>query len=88
MSNETKNQQTRAEFYGSKSLAKYIKSHGAPRSKDAWRAMVASTSSEDLDSEKGIELIACLKQVTFFTHPQQINIMDRSSCKLIVSIPR
>ena len=88
MSDQAKDQETRANFYGSKSLAKYIKSYGAPRSRDAWRAMVASSSSEDLDSERGIELIACLKQVTFFTHPQQVNIMDKSNGKLIVSIPR
>jgi hypothetical protein len=88
MSNNEKDQETRARFYGSKSLAKYIKAYGAPRSRDAWRAMVASSSSEDLDSEKGIEFIACLKQVTFFTHPQQVNIMDRGSGKIIVSIPR
>jgi len=88
MSNEVKNQEIRAEFYGSKSLAKYIKGYGVPKSRDAWRTMIASTSSEDLDSEKGVQLITCLKQVTFFTHPQQINIMDRGNGKLIVSIPR
>lgn len=88
MSKETKDQETRAEFYGSKSLAKHIKSHGAPKSRDAWRAMVASSSSEDLDGKEGTELIACLRQVTFFTHPQQINIVDKGSGKIIVSIPR
>ena len=79
---------TRAEFYGSKSLAKYIKGSGAPKSKSAWRAMVASTSSEDLEGKGGIDLIACLSQVTFFTHPQQINIMDKVSGEFIASIPR
>ena len=88
MSDEIRNQETRAEFYGSKSLAKYIKVHGVPRSKNAFRAMVASSSSEDLDGKKGIELIACLGQVTFFTHPQQVNIMDKGSCKIIASIAR
>jgi hypothetical protein len=88
MSDETKNQETRAEFYGGKSLAKYIKSHGVPKSKGAWRAMVASSSSEDLDGKGGIELIACLSQVTFFTHPQQINIMDKGNGKIIASIAR
>lgn len=88
MSKEPKDQETRAEFYGSKSLAKYIKVYGAPKSRDAWRSMAASSSSVDLDSKEGAEFIACLKQVTFFTHPQQINIMDRGNCKLLVSIPR
>jgi hypothetical protein len=80
-------QQTRARFYTSETLAKYIKAYGAPRSRDAWRAMVSSSSPEDLDSEKGIELIACLRQVTFFTHPQQVNIMDKGNGKVLVSIP-
>jgi hypothetical protein len=88
MSREAKDQETRAEFYGSKSLAKYIKSHGAPRSRGAWKAMVASSSTVDLDGKEGAELIACLSQVTFFTHPQQINIWDKGSCKTIASIPR
>jgi hypothetical protein len=50
--------------------------------------MAASSSSVDPNSRESVELIACLKEVTFFTHPQQINIMDKGSGKLIVSIPR
>jgi len=88
MSKEIENEETRAEFYGTKSLAKYIKVHGVPKTRGAFRAMVASGSSEDLDGEKGAELIACLGQVTFFTHPQQVNIMDKGNCKLIASIAR
>lgn len=88
MSNEIRNQETRAEFYGGKSLAKYIKVHGVPRSKNTFRAMVASSSSEDLDGKKGIELSACPEQVTFFTHPQQVSIMDKGSCKTRASIAR
>jgi hypothetical protein len=88
MSNEIRNEETRAAFYGTKSLAKYIKVHGVPKTKGAFRAMVASGSSEDLDGVKGVELIACLGQVTFFTHPQQVNIMDKGSCKFVASIAR
>jgi len=88
MSNEIENEETRSEFYGTKSLAKYIKIHGVPKTTGAFRAMVASGSSEDLDGKKGVELIACLGQVTFFTHPQQVNIMDKGNCKLIASIAR
>jgi len=88
MSIETTNEETRSEFYGSKTLAKYIKVHGVPKTTGAFRAMVSSSSPEDLDAKKGIELIACLGQVTFFTHPQQVNIMDKGSCKLIASIAR
>ena len=88
MSQEAKDQETRAEFYGSKSLANYVRGHGVPKSRGAWRALVASSSSVDLDGKDGAELIACLSQVTFFTHPQQINIMDKVSGKIIASIPR
>jgi hypothetical protein len=88
MPNEIENEETRAGFYGTNSLAKYIKVHGVPKTTGAFRAMVASGSSEDLNGEKGIELIACLGNVTFFTHPQQVNIMDKGSCKLIASIAR
>ena len=83
-----RDQETRAEFYGSKSLAKYINVHGVPKSKHAFRAMVASSSSEDLDGKKGVELIACLGRVVFFTHPQQVNIMDKSDGRLIALIAR
>jgi hypothetical protein len=88
MSIETKNEETRAEFYGTKSLAKYIKVHGVPKTTGAFRDMVASGSSQDLGGKKGVELIACLGQVTFFTHPQQVNIMDKGNCKLIAQIAR
>jgi hypothetical protein len=33
-----------------------------------------------------LELIACLGYVTFMKHPQQINIMDKLSGKIIASI--
>lgn len=88
MARENSDQEMRAEFYGSESLAKYIKVHGVPNSRLAFRAMVASGSSEDLDGEKGVALIACLGQVVFFRHPQQINIMDKGNGKLIALIAR
>jgi hypothetical protein len=88
MSIETRNEETRAEFYGTKSLAKYIKVHGVPKTTGAFRDMVASGSSEDLGGVKGTELMSCLGQVTFFTHPQQVNIMDKGNGKLIAQIAR
>jgi hypothetical protein len=86
MMDEKEEQDTRSRFYNGQSVAKYIKAVGIPKTKGAFRDMVASGSSEDLDSEKGLELIACLGNVTFIKHPQQINILDKSSCKIIVSI--
>ena len=67
-------------------VIKYIKTVGTPKTRGTWKDMVASGSSEDLDSKKGLELIACLGKVVFMKHPQQINIMDRSNGERIVSI--
>ncbi len=86
MTNEKEEQDTRSKFYNSQAVAKYIKTSGTPKTRIAFRDMVASGSSEDLDSEKGRELIACLGEVVFMKHPQQINIMDKSNGKIIVSI--
>lgn len=86
MINEKEEQGTRSKFYNSQSVTKYIKRAGIPKTRGTFRDMVASGSSEDLDSKKGLELIACLGKVVFMEHPQQINIMDKSNGKIIVSI--
>ncbi len=83
-----KEQHTRAEFYSSKQLAKYIMVNGVPKSNHDFSDMVASGVSEDLTTEKGLKLIAVLGQVTFFKHAQQINIMDKSNGMMIASITR
>ncbi len=82
------NQDARIAFYNSKEVAKYVRMNRLPRSVHAFKEMVALASSEDLESEKGRELIACLGEVTFTTHPQQINIMDKSNGKIIVTIAK
>jgi hypothetical protein len=84
----TKDQDTRAKFYSSQPLAKYIMLNGVPKSTHAFRDMVASGSSLDLTSEKGLMLISCLHQVAFLRHPQQINIMDKSNGEIIATITR
>jgi hypothetical protein len=83
-----KDRDTRAKFYSSQPLAKYLMLNGVPKSNHAFRDMVASGFSEDLASEKGLKLISCLGQVAFLRHPQQINIMDKSNGKIIASITR
>ena len=88
MTNEKKEQDIRAKFYTSLSLAKYLNLSEVPKSRHAFRDMVASGSSEELDNEKGRELIACLGRVVFLKHPRQINIMDKSNGKIIASITR
>lgn len=49
--------------------------------------MVSAGSTEVLESKEGADLIACLGDVTFRRHPQQINIMDKFSGETIISIP-
>ena len=81
-------QETRASFYASAKLVKHIQTNGVPKSRKAFLSMVASGSSGDLASKKGLELVACLREVVFFTHAQQINIMDKSNGVMIASIVR
>jgi hypothetical protein len=86
MKNEKADQDTRSKFYNSQSVVKHIKTNGVPKSRSAWRDMVASGSSEDLNSEKGLELMDCLSEVVLMKHPQQVNIMDKSNGKIIATI--
>ena len=81
-------QETRLKFYNIPAVAKHISTHGIPKSNGAFRDMVASGSSQALDSGKGLALMNCLHLVLFAKHPQQINIMDQSSGKMIASIAR
>jgi len=48
--------------------------------------MVASGSSEDSDSEKGLELIARPADVAFMKHAHQVNMMAKSRGKMIATI--
>lgn len=78
---------TRAKFYNSPAVIKYIQGSGIPKRTQEFRRMVMAGSTEVLDSKDGARLIVCLGDVTFRRHPQQINIMDKSSGKTITSIP-
>ncbi|HYC12212.1 MAG TPA: hypothetical protein VEC02_06095 [Nitrososphaerales archaeon] len=86
MENEKSDQGTRSKFYNSQSVVKHIKTYGVPKSRGAWKDMVSSGSSEDLDSEKGLQLMTCLGKVVFMKHPQQINIMDKTNGEIIATI--
>ncbi len=88
MTGEKKDQEIRAKFYTSQSVARYINVNGVPKSKKAFKDMVEAGSPEKLDDKKGLELIASLGEVVFFKHPQQINVMDKSNLKIIASITR
>ncbi len=85
MTNEKQDEETRINFYNNKTVAKFVKAEGVPKTKLAFKRMVASGSSENLDSKKGTALIACLGNVMFTKHPQQINVMDKVSGKNIAT---
>lgn len=88
MEKDKEDQDIRAKFYTNPLVARYIRAHGVPKSKHAFKDMVASGNPGKLDSGKGLELLDCLRYVVFSTHPQQINVMDKSNGKTIASLRR
>jgi hypothetical protein len=87
MSSEKSRQQTREEFYCASPVKRHIRAMGIPTTVGSFRDMVASGSSVNLESPEGLTLIETLSQVTFSGHPQQVNVMDKTSGKTIASIP-
>lgn len=86
MSEEKRGQDVRAAFYGKSSVVKYIKTVGIPTRTGQFRDMVASGSDVDLGSKEGLALVETLGQVVFTKHPQQVNIMDKTSGRMVASI--
>ncbi|MDA4113915.1 MAG: hypothetical protein OK474_07700 [Thaumarchaeota archaeon] len=85
MTSDKQDEETRLEFYNNKAVAKFVMAGGVPKTTGAFRKMVASGSSEKLDSKKGVALLACLGNVMFTKHPQQINVMDKVSGRTIAT---
>lgn len=88
MEKDKEDQNIRAKFYTNPLVVRYIRAHGVPKSKHAFKDMVSSGISKKLDTKKGLELLNCLGYVVFSTHPQQVNVMDKSNGKTIASIRR
>ena len=86
MSSEKAGEDARMEFYRSSAVANYIKMVGIPKRTGQFRDMVASGSKLDLKSVEGLALIRTLGMVRFATHPQQINITDSITGKMITTI--
>lgn len=74
----------RSDFYKKKEVAKFLLTHGTPRTK---AAMLKLLEFDDQSSDAK-ESVNCLREVTFVVHPQQVNIWDKSNGKMIISIPR
>ncbi len=86
MVDETKGQEARTKFYTSDSVIRYIKTVGIPKRTGEFRDMVASGTALKLDSKEGAEFIVSMRRVVFAKHPQQINITDDTTGKMIASI--
>lgn len=74
----------RSDFYKKKEVAKFLLTHGVPRTKGAMLKLLEF----DERSSDANESLNCLRGVTFVVHPQQINIWDKTNGKMIISIPR
>ena len=88
MEDQKEAQDARVKFYNSQTVVGYIRTNGVPKSRHSFHDMVESGTSGKLDGKKGLELIDVLGDVVFSTHPQQINVMDKSNGKTIASIRR
>ena len=86
MSEEKKAQDARAKFYATDTVIRYIKTVGIPKRTGEFKAMVATGSSVKLDSKEGEALLVNLRRVVFAKHPQQINVTDDVSGKIIASV--
>lgn len=73
----------RQEFYTSETVDNFIKKHGAPKTRIAFKDLISLANGKS-DPEK--DLVEMMSHVYFQTHPQQVNIRDKANGKLIVSI--
>jgi hypothetical protein len=79
----------RAKFYSEPDVARIIMKNGVPKSRKALEIMASEGSgAKDGSSAVTQKLIDCLNFVIFIVHPQQINIRDKATGKIIAVIPR
>jgi hypothetical protein len=86
MSEEKKAQDARAKFYSTDSVIRHIKAVGIPKRTGEFKEMVAAGTQVKLESKEGKDLLVNLRRVSFAKHPQQINISDDVSGKILASI--
>ncbi len=80
----------RKSFYSSENTAKILVRDGIPRNRQQMIKLISeSRSLRGKESfEVGEEEIEALSYVTFEVHPQQINVRDKLTGKIIASIRR
>ncbi len=78
----------RKKFYNDPEVVKLISRDGVPKTKKAMTAVISAGTSGKPDSPVDPELFDCLGFVVFAVHPQQINIRDKTTGKIIAVIAR
>ena len=78
----------RKKFYNDPEVAKLISRDGVPKTKKAMAATISAGTSGKSDSPVAPELFECLSFVVFAVHPQQINVRDKTTGKIIAVIAR
>jgi len=78
----------RAKFYNEPDVIREISKNGVPKSKKAMNMMISAGSVGKLAAGVTQELIDSLGYVVFSVHPQQINVRDNATGKIIAVITR
>jgi len=78
----------RVKFYNSVDVARLLSKDGVPKSKLAMISLISKGSSGGSQSRVDPDTFQCLSNVTFAIHPQQINVRDNATGKIIASIEK
>jgi hypothetical protein len=79
----------RKEFYNLKAAGRTLAREGIPKNRQSMLNFIASASgSSAADGTVTEEQLECLSYVIFDQHPQQINVRDKASGKIIATIRR
>jgi hypothetical protein len=79
--------QRRSNFYHKKEVARLLIASGIPRNKQAMLKLTALDETDGSDDSIR-QAYDCLANVVFAVHPQQINVRDKTTGQIIVSIAR
>ena len=78
----------REEFYKEQAVVRIISKNGVPKSRKALEIMVSEGSVAKSGAGVTQQLIDRISFVNFSVHPQQINVRDKATGKIIAVIPR
>jgi hypothetical protein len=78
----------RAQFYNEKDVIREISKNGVPKSRKDMDAMISAGSAGKSALGVTQDLVDTLGFVVFAVHPQQINVRDNATGKIIAVINR